>query len=44
MEVIARFLIFDHDVTESLSGRIKQALEGRIVLFTYIVCFFFNFL
>uniref|UniRef100_A0A915DEH4 Innexin n=1 Tax=Ditylenchus dipsaci TaxID=166011 RepID=A0A915DEH4_9BILA len=36
MEVVARFLIYDHDVTKSLGGRFKQALEGRIVLFTYI--------
>lgn len=42
MEVIARFLLYDHDITESLGGRVKQALEGRIVLFTYIVRFYEN--
>lgn len=37
MEIIARFLIYDHDISESLGGQIKQAFEGRIILLTYIV-------
>lgn len=37
METIARFLVFDHDITASLGGRIKSQIEGRIVLFAYLV-------
>ena len=36
MDVIARFLIYDHDVTESLGGKIKSSLEGRIVVLAYM--------
>jgi hypothetical protein len=35
MDVIARFLIYDHDVTESLGGKIKSALEGRILVIRF---------
>uniref|UniRef100_A0A914HH86 Innexin n=1 Tax=Globodera rostochiensis TaxID=31243 RepID=A0A914HH86_GLORO len=36
MEVVARFLIFDHDVTKNIGGRVKSMLDGRTVMLTYI--------
>jgi hypothetical protein len=33
---VARFLIFDHDVTASLGSRIKSKIEGQIVVTTYL--------
>lgn len=35
--IVARFLANDHQLADSLGGRLKQALQGRIVLFTYLV-------
>ena len=40
--IVARFLIFDHDVTASLGSKIKSKLEGQIVVSTYIVITFLN--
>ncbi|KAI6183066.1 Innexin family-containing protein [Aphelenchoides bicaudatus] len=36
VEIVARFLANDHQLAETLGGRIKHALKGRIVLFTYL--------
>jgi hypothetical protein len=37
IEIVARFLASDHQLAETLGGRIRHALRGRIVLFTYLV-------
>ncbi|KAH7722327.1 INX-12 protein [Aphelenchoides avenae] len=37
MEIVARFLVFDHDITASLGGSIKSKIEGKIVLFAYLL-------
>ncbi|KAE9554401.1 hypothetical protein FO519_002393 [Halicephalobus sp. NKZ332] len=34
--VVARFLIYDHDVTSTLGSQIKAKLEGQLVVTTYI--------
>lgn len=36
MDIIARFLVHDHEIIENLGGPIKRALEGRIVVFAYL--------
>lgn len=39
VEIVARFLASDHQLAETLGGRVKHALQGRIVLFTYLASF-----
>lgn len=36
MEVVARFLIYDHDVTANIGSSLKRTLEGRLVFLSYI--------
>ena len=37
ISVVARFLIFDHDVTASLGSKMKAKFEGQMVVTTYLV-------
>uniref|UniRef100_A0A7E4UNG9 Innexin n=1 Tax=Panagrellus redivivus TaxID=6233 RepID=A0A7E4UNG9_PANRE len=37
ISVVARFLIFDHDVTATLGSKIKAKLEGQLVVTTYLL-------
>ena len=37
ISIVARFLIYDHDVTSTLGSQIKAKLEGQLVVTTYIV-------
>jgi len=36
ISIVARFLIYDHDVTSTLGSQIKAKLEGQLVVTTYI--------
>jgi len=42
MEIIARFLICNHDVTKSVGGKLQTLAAGRIVQIAYIVKISFN--
>ncbi|CAD5207141.1 unnamed protein product [Bursaphelenchus okinawaensis] len=37
IETVARFLASDHELASTLGGRIRQHLEGRVVLSTYLL-------
>ncbi|KAI6241288.1 Innexin [Aphelenchoides fujianensis] len=37
VEIVARFLSSDHQLADSLGGRFRQYLQGRVVLYTYLM-------
>lgn len=37
VETVARFLANDHELAANLGGRIRQKLQGRVLLFSYVV-------